>query len=324
MENVVSDNRFFGYTPIEEATLYVPSHLIDTYKSTASWGYFGTIIPFGDSNGNGTVNIADAVNTANYAVGNEVENFCFEAADVNTDSEVTVADASGTVTIILAQPVQESRRSARSLYAPLPDESDCLRIADYSAAAGKTATVGISLDNSVDYVALQADIVLPEGLSLQSVTISNRAAGHSLMTKQLDSRRVRVVLFDLGNSVFADNRESLLELKVRVEDINAGDIVIENIIASDASAKEYGLTSTGGHNGMTTGMDMVPSGNVRVETTDGSINVYNAVGSTVAIYGTDGRMLARFVAKNEAEQYKTASGLYIVTVGNRMVKVLVK
>ncbi|MDE5791256.1 MAG: leucine-rich repeat protein, partial [Muribaculaceae bacterium] len=34
----------------------------------------------GDSNDNDAVTITDAVNTANYAVGNEVENFCFEGA----------------------------------------------------------------------------------------------------------------------------------------------------------------------------------------------------------------------------------------------------
>ena len=284
-----------------------------------------TIMPtLGDSNANGTVNIADAVNTANYAVGNEVENFCFEAADVNADGEVTVADASGTVTIILVQPVQESRQRAYFLPATSSDEVDCLRVADYSATIGETATVGISLDNSIDYVALQADIVLPEGLTLLSVAGGIRAAGHALTTRQIDSRRVRVVLFDLGNSAFVDSRESLIELKVRVDSDNAGDIVIENIIVSDAAANEYRLASTGGHNNKITKTEGVASKTIQIEATNGAINVYNATGSTVAVYGVDGRVLTRFVAKNEAEHYQTAPGIYIVSVGSRMVKVVVK
>ncbi|MDE5782750.1 MAG: C10 family peptidase [Prevotella sp.] len=278
----------------------------------------------GDSNANGTVNIADAVNTANYAVGNEVENFCFEAADVNADGEVTVADASGTVTIILVQPVQESRQRAYSLPATSSDEVDCLRVADYSATIGETATVGISFDNSIDYVALQADIILPEGLTLQSVAGSIRATGHILTTREIDSRRVRVVLFDLGNSAFVDSRESLIELKVRVDSDNAGDIVIENIIASDVAANEYRLASTGGHNNTITKTEGVASKTIQIEATSGAINVYNATGSTVAVYGVDGRVLTRFVAKNEAEHYQTTPGIYIVSVGSRMVKVVVK
>ncbi|MDE5740779.1 MAG: hypothetical protein K2H92_10825 [Bacteroidaceae bacterium] len=47
MENVIEDYSLFDYT-IEDATLYVPEELLDTYKATAPWSNFGTILPLTD------------------------------------------------------------------------------------------------------------------------------------------------------------------------------------------------------------------------------------------------------------------------------------
>ena len=46
MENVIKDSDIFDNTPVGSATLYVPEELLDTYKSTAPWSGFGTILPW--------------------------------------------------------------------------------------------------------------------------------------------------------------------------------------------------------------------------------------------------------------------------------------
>ena len=58
------------------------------------------LIP-GDANGDGNVNISDAVAIVNYILGNASSNFVFEAADVNGDRKITISDAVGIVNIIL-------------------------------------------------------------------------------------------------------------------------------------------------------------------------------------------------------------------------------
>ena len=39
------DGSFFSFTPIDQATLYVPKASLDSYKSTYPWSGFGTILP---------------------------------------------------------------------------------------------------------------------------------------------------------------------------------------------------------------------------------------------------------------------------------------
>lgn len=123
-----------------------------------------TVIPptKGDSNDNDVVTITDAVNTANYAVGNDVADFCFEAADVNGDNRITLADASGTVTEVLNQPVANSALAIRRVSSDtqIDSEFDKLVIDDYDCKNGETVYVNVALDNTLDYVALQADITV--------------------------------------------------------------------------------------------------------------------------------------------------------------------
>lgn len=290
--------------------------------------YTLTVIPptKGDSNDNDDLTITDAVNTANYAVGNEVENFCAEAADVNVDGVVTLADASGTVTLLLDQPVTGAAlKRKRSVERVLPAETDCLVVDDYSIMAGKTTKVGVALDNSRDYVAMQADIILPEGMTLMAVDAGARSeASHSLMYRRIDDRTVRVILFDLGNSAFADNNEDLFELTIKADRSDSGNIHVDNIIASDANAHEYLLTSTGGNNAGTSGVGELAGGTIRIVTGEGNVDIVNASGLEVAIYAVDGTLVDRFTAVSNRENRRLTAGVYVIAVGNVTEKVMVK
>ena len=289
-----------------------------------------TVIPptKGDSNDNDELTITDAVNTANYAVGNEVENFNFEAADVNGDNRITLADASGTVTELLNQPIETTtsamvRRMSR---AAAEIHTDNLSIADYTCKRGETATVDVTLDNSMDYVALQADIIAPEGMTIVSVEIGERAeATHTLMQRRINDNTIRIALFDLNNSGFADNESAIIRITVKNDHAENGDIAMSNILASDASANEYVLTSTSGHNSELSGISAI-NGNedIRIESAEDGIAVYNAEGKTVNIYTVDGMLAASFVCEGSETRYNLAKGMYIVAVNNTTSKVIVK
>ena len=287
-----------------------------------------TVLPplAGDSNDNDYVTITDAVNTANYAVGNPVEDFCFEAADVNGDNRVTVADASATIGIILEQEAETtSQAMVRSIAHTTDVEKDAIVIDDYNAKAGETVSLLVALDNSIDYVAMQADIVVPDGLTLVDVKIGNRAAAcHSLITRRIDERSMRVALFDLDNNAFADNDEAVLELVVRVDSVTNEDVEIFNILASDAQANEYVLTSIGGHNNEVSGIEGTSIGNIRIEASQGVVNIFNAKGCQIAIYEVDGTTLSRFTAVSNVESLRVVAGIYMVVAGNKVEKVIVK
>ena len=280
----------------------------------------------GDSNDDDRVTITDAVNTANYAVGITPEVFVFRAADVNGDNRISVADASGTVAIVLDQPVQTSSMAkVRALASATDSNSDKLVIDDYSAKIGESASVFVALDNTLDYVALQADVTVPEGMTLDAVNIGNRAEGyHSLAVKRVDDRTMRIALFDINNSIFADNDEAILELVVKVNETVSGAIEINNILASDAQAHEYTLTAIGGNNSNMSSLDNVGISNIRIETAVDGINIFNAEGCEVAIYAVDGTTLAHFIASSDVESRKVVSGVYVVTAGDKTEKVMVK
>ncbi len=278
----------------------------------------------GDSNDNDEVTVTDAVNTANYAIGKEVANFYFKAADVNSDNQVTMADASGTISIVLEQPATASM----GLYAMPRAKSavaDYLVVDDFTLKYGKSESIFVSLDNTVDYVALQADIMLPEGMTLENVKKGLRAdANHSLFVRRLGGNVVRVVLFAANNSAFTDTEGAILELVVTSNRTDCGDIELNNIVASDADANEYRLTFVGGHNSSATSISGVDGGSIGIASGNGGISITNAEGKHIYIYSLDGSLVASFIAAGADEFKYLGGGVYIVKIGNMVEKVLVE
>lgn len=281
----------------------------------------------GDSNDNDQVTITDAVNTANYAIGNEVETFCFEAADVNGDNRITLADASGTVTEVLNQPAMSAAMNVRTMALSRGFfDMDNLVVDDYTPETSGTVAVDVALENSIDYVALQADITVPDGMELVGVEIGQRAdAYHSLMQRRIDDHTMRVALFDLDNSTFADNGEPIFRIIAKANNEKCGDISISGIIASDSQANEYVLSSTGGHNSGLAGMDVpFADGQISVVAENKGITIFNAEGLDVYIFAVDGTALAQFTADSNAVSRNLANGIYVVAVGNTVSKITVK
>lgn len=281
----------------------------------------------GDSNDNDEVTVTDAVNTANYAVGNSVENFNFRAADVNGDNRVTLADASGTVSLILDQPVIVSTPAKSGLLKVGSDlDCDILAIEDYDTEVGKIAPVKVRLDNSVEYVAMQADIIVPEGAALMEVRIGERAQlSHSLITRRINDRTMRVVLMNLENEAFVENDDPVLEMFLRVDAVETGDIEVINIVAADAVANEYKLISTGGHNANVSGVhESISDCRVRIETIDNMIVVHDAKGRVINICTVDGVTVKRITAASDIETFKVENGIYVVMTSDIVEKVIVK
>lgn len=275
----------------------------------------------GDADNSGSITVADAVNIANYAIGKEVDNFYPEAADVNDDNEITLADASATVTLVLEQPVTHGPQAKPALAAF--SDRDMLIVKDFSANIGETANVAISLDNTTDYVALQADITLPEGMTIETINTGDRAAQHALAYRGIDNRTIRVALFNLGNQAFSSG-DALIEMCVAINSDSPDDITLSRIIAADTHANEFTLGGIGAHNTAMSGIETNAHNKILISTADGTISICNAEGSHVAIYALDGRMIAGFTAASQRESRTVAPGAYIVVAGNKVSKVMIR
>ena len=200
----------------------------------------------GDANLNHSIEIADAIDIANYVVGKktvaeeDLEFYC-KAANANGDEDgrITFADASATVKIALDATASASTQSRiRTAY----DESADALVIGRASTGSRGTVIPVSLENAGAYVAFQADIILPEGMDVEVKAADAVAATHTLMTKKHADNHIRVALFNFGGNAFAAGEAPVIEI-VTDSFVSASDIVITDIIASDADANASVLAS---------------------------------------------------------------------------------
>ena len=198
----------------------------------------------GDADYSGAVDINDAIDIANYVVGkktvaDEDLDFYLKAANANGEGPITFADASATVKIALDASTSASTQSRiRAAY----DESADALVIGRASAGSRGTVIPVSLENAGAYVAFQADIILPEGMDVEVKAADAVAATHTLMTKKHADNHIRVALFNFGGNVFAAGEAPVIEI-VTDSFVSASDIVITDIIASDADANASLLAS---------------------------------------------------------------------------------
>ena len=199
----------------------------------------------GDANGNGEIDITDATYIAAYILEEKevpaglTEKEWLNFADVNKDDHISISDASATVSLVLEQEKERPNQSQARVAANY-EYADNLVIGGMTTANGKTS-VAVTLDNSTDFVAVQADIFMPEGVYFDVKPGSRIANSHSFQTKRFDDNHVRVVIYTFSGNAFADNNEALFEIVADSYISDPTDIALAYMLASDAAANAYTL-----------------------------------------------------------------------------------
>lgn len=175
----------------------------------------------GDVNGDKKVNVTDVMCVANYIVGITPEVFVEEAADVNTSGSINITD------LIAIANIAVGNSAAPALRMPKAVTNDVLSIGNYDP---ETGTIAINLDNATPYAGFQMDVTLPQGLTLESASLTGRAASHTLMTGVNPDGSIRLLGFSIDNDEIAPGNDAIITLKVKA---NASFADYENIIISD-------------------------------------------------------------------------------------------
>ena len=267
----------------------------------------------GDVNNDAQVTVADVNDVALYIIGQDPIGFVYDAADVNGDEEVDIADIILLVNQILAQePVTTEQQAVINRARQYADSSNSLFIENFTIAEGETRQIAIMLNNNAAFSAFQADIYLPEGLEFVEATLSDRKADHSLASRVRVDGSVRLLSYSLGVNAFAGSEGELVYLTVKATDNFVGDfqIEIDNIIFVQPDQTTCYLEPTVADVTGYTGVEGVEDDEIVVKVVGNSI----VAPEGAEVYDLNG---LRVNAEN------LAKGIYIVKVGNQVVKVII-
>ena len=127
---------------------------------------------------------------------------------------------------------------------------DRFYINDFAINPGETKQVEILLDNAIAYTALQADIFLPEGLSIEEEDgeyifdlTDRKARNHTISSTTLSSGAIRILIASQTLKEFNGNSGPLVTFNIIADESFSGQKMIEmnNILASEASMTEHSL-----------------------------------------------------------------------------------
>ncbi len=215
-------------------TLYVPKSSKAAYEAAEYWKDFKEIIETGDDvemgdvSGDGEIDLSDAIMVIYYTLHLEPSGFNMAAADVNGDGEVDLSDA---ITIIYKSlGVLPSRSMAHEAVADTSNDYMQMKTDGYSYA--------VSLTNEGEYVGMQCDITLPEGMTLEDVSLSeSRAAKHTVLWNRMEDGRYRIMVFSMKGAAFFGQMGELLSFEVSGNRI--GWVKMENIFLVDADLQKH-------------------------------------------------------------------------------------
>ena len=228
------------------------------------------LIP-GDADDDLTVDVADAITTGHWIVGNKADNFCLVNADTSNDRQISVADLTDIIDIALHWGDTGYNKTVTRSYETPMVAHDAL-MASMTCDEKNVWTIEVAMTGYNEYKALQADIVIPEGLEVTAVATAEKAGNHSIISNIDDDGLLKVVLFSLTNSMFDTSAEVLFRIKatgsLKLDDI----FNIENIYAVGTDNREYSI----GYEGMTISEEAGAA--VITDNFDSDTEIYNLQG----------------------------------------------
>ena len=138
-------------------------------------------------------------------------------------------------------------------YVPPVGDGDSFYINDFSINPGETKEVEIMLDNETVFTALQADIYLPEGLTIEQEDgdylfdlTDRKGRNHTISSTLLSSGAIRILIASQTLKTFSGNSGALVTFNIIADNSFSGPKVIElkNVIASEVDQTEHHLPNT--------------------------------------------------------------------------------
>lgn len=168
----------------------------------------------GDVNGDGMVDVVDAVATINSIMGNQSSTFHSAAADYNVDGVVDVFDVMNIINNALNNKTKANGK--------------VMALGNKEERADATATsdgVLFGINNVNRFTAFQFDVEVADGMELTNVRLTANTTHHSLHYVKNGKNIYRVVGISMDNSILTSEESGLVKLSFS----KGGNVRISNI-----------------------------------------------------------------------------------------------
>ena len=206
----------------------------------------------GDANGDGFIDDADYVITANYIMARNPNNFIFNAADMSGDGRVYVNDLPLIIDAAMAFDFGANNAPRRKPAKTAANNK--LYVSDFDMEASRSKTLSLKLKNATTFTAVQCDINLPTGMSVVQQTdewgdptyitlVETRINEHDAWSDLTSNGNVRVIITNSNSKVLKGNSGAVATFKVKTNAAFSGEhqLVLKNIVCVDEDAVRYAL-----------------------------------------------------------------------------------
>lgn len=294
--------------------------------------YVGGLV-VGDANSDGRVTVNDAAYASAYILGETFEGFNISAADVIADGNITMADVSEIINIVLGatlnSPAKHAAAARANGYTNPVREGDKMYIDDLEIKAGETVTLEVKMKNDEPFISFHSEIVLPEGLHFVEedgeywvdLASGRKTRSHTIASRLQPDGRLRVVSYSSSNSAFKGNDGTLFTVEVKADsdfdDTKPSEIKLENnyiVNRDETKVTDYDVPDwTAIVNPSTSSIDRVGENPARIYVTDGNVlNIESPVAGSVNLVAIDGASRRLDVAAGHNAFVIDRPGIYIV------------
>lgn len=293
-----------------------------SYLSAMQWNEFKITKRYimGDANSDDLVNVTDITTIINYILGNNPENFNFDAADCTPDSIINVSDITMVINLILSGSTTEVVGEWEV------NTEDNVNIDDFNLAPGETRSIDVKLSNNQAYTALQFDLRLPEGLEIVSIGKADRIANHNIHSGTLPDGTVRFIAYNMQNADIKGNDGAIITLVVKASQALAPSDAIEvsHTVLATASDESFFAPVTVARVGNTTGVADVNQSAAKVYSQAGRVVIESAEATTAQLIAINGISINLAVEAGHNEYEAPAQGVYIVRIAGKSHKLVVR
>ena len=184
-------------------------------------GYLTLKLAMGDANGDGNINIADAVATVTNILGQPTAEVFYQyAADMNNDQVIDIFD----VTMIV--------NAAFEATSPAPamtrGSADNIMMEHISMTADADY-IYLGVDQPERFTATQFDVTLPEGMELVDARLASATTDHQLSFVKRGENEYRVIGLSMSNATFRSLNGQLIKLEVSGSAVDS-DVKMSNVL----------------------------------------------------------------------------------------------